>query len=136
MKHFLTTIIACLLCCSPAFSQSLMDKWPELKTVHQVVSQTFHPSEEGNLAPIKARSHELADKAKALRKSNIPEGFRTDGIKDAVVALEAATKKLDGLVKARAADETIKTELAAVHDTFHRIVGLCTKGGTAEEENH
>ena len=27
--------------------------WPEIKTFHKVMSQTFHPSEEGNLQPIK-----------------------------------------------------------------------------------
>jgi len=40
-----------------------MDQWPALKTFHEVLSQTFHPSEEGNLEPIKSRSEELMNKA-------------------------------------------------------------------------
>ena len=44
-------------------AQSIMDKWPELKTFHSIMSQTFHPSEEGNLQPIKERSKEMMEKA-------------------------------------------------------------------------
>lgn len=45
-------------------AQSIFDKWVELKAFHGVMSQTFHPSEEGNLELIKTRSEEMAEKAK------------------------------------------------------------------------
>ena len=49
--------------------------WPEIKAFHKVMSQTFHPSEEWNLQPIKERSAEMAEKANALKMSKIPAQF-------------------------------------------------------------
>jgi hypothetical protein len=34
-----------------ASAQSTFDKWPAIKEFHDVMSETFHPAEEGNLAP-------------------------------------------------------------------------------------
>jgi hypothetical protein len=36
------------------------------------MSQTFHPAEEGNLAPIKSKIAEMQAKAVAFQKSEIP----------------------------------------------------------------
>ena len=38
-----------------AVAQSKLQDWNELKDFHKVMAQTFHPSEEGNLEPIKTR---------------------------------------------------------------------------------
>lgn len=65
-------------------AQSIFDKWAELKTFHGVMSQTFHPSEDGNLEPIKTRSGEMAEKANILAKSVIPTEFKTEKIQKAV----------------------------------------------------
>ena len=46
-------------------AQESFDKWPALKNFHTVISQTFHPAEEGNRSPVKKRSGEL------LKKSNV-----------------------------------------------------------------
>ena len=56
-------------------TKSKFDLWPELKTFHGVMSETFHPSEEGDLAPIKERSVEMESKALALSNSKIPADF-------------------------------------------------------------
>jgi hypothetical protein len=40
------------------------DKWAELEAYHDVMSQTFHPAEEGKLEPIRKRAGELAEKAR------------------------------------------------------------------------
>ena len=112
-------------------AQSIFDKWAELKTFHGVMSETFHPSEEGKLEPIKTRSGEMAEKANLLAKSSIPTEFKTDKIQTAVKKLQKDSKALDKLVKnKKSTDEEIKKALASLHDVFHEIVGLC-KG-----ENH
>lgn len=114
-------------------AQSITEKWPELKTFHQVMSTTFHPAEEGNFKPIRERSGEMMDKATALADSKIPDGFATDGIKDAVKRLKADSKKLHELVKSgKADDKELFKALNALHDVFHEIVGLCRK----ENEHH
>lgn len=112
-------------------AQSIWDKWKELKEFHAVMSQTFHPSEEGNLEPIKKRSGEMLEKANLLAKSAIPKEYNTPKIKEAVKKLQKGSKELDAFIKSsKATDEAIKQKLSALHDVFHEIVGLC------KNENH
>jgi len=114
-----------------AKAQSIGEKWKELKEFHGVMSQTFHPSEESNLEPIKKRSGEMAQKAEALTKSAIPKEFDTPKIRNAVKKLKEGSNKLHKLISSgKATDEQIKKDLAALHDVFHEIVGLC------KNENH
>ncbi|MCU0351449.1 MAG: hypothetical protein MUF43_11600 [Flavobacterium sp.] len=124
--------IAFLFCCFALLAvqhlsaQSIFDKWAELKSFHGVMSQTFHPSEEGNLAPIKTQSGEMAKKAKILAKSVIPTEFKTEKIQKAVKKLQKDSKTLDKMVKnKKSTEEQIKKALVSLHDVFHEIVGLC-----------
>ncbi len=102
------------------------DGWLALKDFHKVMSQTFHPSEEGNLQPIKERSGEMVVKAEALAKSTIPAEFNKKEVVAAVQKLATDSKKLDKLVKAKKSDKEITEALSKLHDVFHEIVGLCT----------
>ena len=123
-----------------AQEKSKFDKWPELKAFHEVISQTFHPSEEGNLKPIKERSGELAEKAMNLSKSKIPAELSTKEIINAANKLQVDTKKLDEMVKSKASDEKITKALNEVHKTFHLIVEKCMhpegEKGKGKEEHH
>jgi superoxide dismutase len=102
------------------------DDWPQIKEYHKVMSQTFHPSEEGNLEPIKTRSGELAQKAITLAVAPIPAEFDKPEIKKAVKQLLSNSKKLDEMVKKKtSSDSTISKALTNLHEIFHRIVGLC-----------
>ncbi len=102
------------------------DDWQELKNFHQVISQTFHPSEEGNLKPIKERSGEMATKADLLAKSTIPVSFNSKEMAQATKELAAESKKLDAVIKAKASDAKIKSDLEKLHGIFHKIIGLCS----------
>jgi putative intracellular protease/amidase len=115
----------------PAKKPSIFDQWAALKTFHGVMSQTFHPAEEGKLEPIKTRSGEMLEKANALSKSAIPTEFNTPKILDAVKRLQSGSKALDKLVKnKKTTDAEITKSITALHDVFHEIVGLC------KDENH
>lgn len=107
------------------------DDWQELKNFHQVMSQTFHPSEEGNLKPIKDRSGEMVLKANLLAKSTIPAEFNSKEVVQATKELASESKKLDAMIKAKASDDKIKAALGKLHDIFHKIIGLCSN-----EEHH
>ncbi|MBL7813834.1 MAG: DJ-1/PfpI family protein [Saprospiraceae bacterium] len=110
---------------------SIFDQWAALKTFHSVMSQTFHPAEEGKLEPIKTRSGEMLEKANALSKSAIPAEFNTPKINDAVKKLQLGSAALDKLVKnKKTTDAEITKSITALHDVFHEIVGLC------RDENH
>lgn len=108
-------------------AQSTFEKWPAIKAFHGVMSQTFHPAEEGNLQPIKTRSVEMLTKANALSKEAIPAEFKTPAILASIKKLQAGSKKLDALIKAKGTDKQITTSLTALHDVFHEIVGLCSE---------
>lgn len=108
-----------------AHGQSKFDKWQELKDFHAVMSATFHPSEEGNLEPIKTRISEMVTKAAALAQSNIPAEFNKKVVKDAAIKLAADSRKLQELISNKGTDEAIKKSLINLHETFHFIVEKC-----------
>ena len=111
--------------------------WPELKAFHGVMSQTFHPSQEGNLKPIRERAGEMVDKAVALSKSKIPADLDAAKINAALDRLVGGTKEVKAMVDSKASDEEISKKLSAVHDTFHEIAGMCEKEGSHEgHEGH
>ena len=102
------------------------DDWQALKDFHKVMSQTFHPSEEGNLEPIKKRSGEMVEKANLLAKSIIPAELNSKEVVAAVKKLETDSKRLDKLVKSKKSDKELTEALSKLHDVFHEIIGLCS----------
>jgi hypothetical protein len=108
-------------------AQESFDKWPALQNFHAVISQTFHPAEEGNLSPVKKRSGELLKKAVLLHKSEIPVEFSRPGIIPAVHKLYLKSLALDKLIKGKTEDKLILARLKQVHDCFHIIVGICSE---------
>jgi len=136
MKAIIRILALNALLLTIPFSASAQEKaeWKELGAFHAVMSQTFHPAEEGDLKPIRERSGELVEKAKAWKASAIPADY-TDvkGIQESLNALVDGSIKLDAKIKAGAKDEEIVKDLSALHDVFHTIVGLCRPG---HDEGH
>jgi len=108
-------------------AQSIFEKWPEMNVFHEVISETFHPTEENNLEPLKTRSEELMKKAENLLNSNIPEEYRTKAILSALEILQIKSETLHKLVLSKASDTELKQSIIGVHDAFHEIVGLCNE---------
>lgn len=137
MKNFnrpVTGILSLLfvLIAGTSFSQSKISDWKELTAFHKVMSQTFHPSEEGNLEPIKTRIDEMVTAANTLKASVIPADYNNKNVKKAVGKLAKGSKALKKTIASGASDETIKADLAKLHDVFHEIVGLCS----ANDDHH
>lgn len=101
------------------------EEWTAIKEFHKVMSQTFHPSEEGILLPIKQRSQELLDKAKALKTSPIPAEFNTQEVKSKIDILIQKCEKVHSIVKKKGKDNEITSSLNDAHDAFHAIIGAC-----------
>ncbi|MNU65570.1 hypothetical protein D3C71_548650 [compost metagenome] len=110
-----------------ASAQSKLQDWNELKDFHKVMAQTFHPSEEGNLEPIKTRIGEMVEKAKTLQASKFPADFDNEKIKKAVAQLVTDSEKLQKAIKDGASDKKITKAISELHDVFHQIVGLCSE---------
>lgn len=104
------------------------EEWKEMVEFHKVMSQTFHPLEEGNYQPIRERSVEMFEKAIAWKTSTIPAGYlNVKGIKKNLKQLVKKSAAMDRKIKANCTDEEIKADLTALHDIFHDIIGLCTE---------
>ena len=128
MKLFkLSLVFSLIFIANTTSAQSTFDKWPAIKEFHEVMSETFHPAEEGNLASIKARSEEMMNKAAQLLKSEIPLEFKTDAILASAEKLQIKSKALHKLVASDGTDDAIVKSITNLHDTFHEIVGLCSK---------
>ncbi|RYD52047.1 MAG: hypothetical protein EOP52_07665 [Sphingobacteriales bacterium] len=108
-----------------------MTSWPELKAFHEIMSQTFHPAEEGNFEPIRNRSGEMVTRVKTLIAQPFPEPYRTADMKVVVANLEQQVVKVDQMVKEKISDQELMAALNQAHDNFHKIVGLCRKDGEA-----
>jgi hypothetical protein len=119
------TVVALLFITNLISAQSVSEKWPAIKAFHSVMAATFHPSEEGNLEPIKTRSQELVDKSEAVLKSDIPAEYKTTAILASAERLQIKSKALHKMIVAKASDADITKKLSELHDTFHEIVGLC-----------
>ena len=110
---------------SPLLKTIEKETWTELNEFHAVMAQTFHPSEEGNLKPIRERSGELLEKAKDLQSGKIPASFKTPEIQKAIDELVTGSAALNQMVIKKADDKTITKKLGELHDVFHTIQGLC-----------
>ena len=109
----------------PLLAQIEKDTWPELKEFHRVMSQVFHPSEKGNLDPLKNRSGELLAKAILLKNSTPPLPLQKEEISKALIKLVKQCDELDKLKSKNAKTEVLTKKIAEAHDTFHIIQGLC-----------
>ena len=138
---FLAFLLVCFLGATPQSANAQGD-WPALKEFHGVMSQTFHPMQEGNFKPIRERSMEMVKKAKAVAKSDIPEAYKNKEILMELKNLAKGSKKLHKLVKKDKPDEEVGKSLDDLHNVFHRIMGLCSdheeghEGHNHEGHNH
>lgn len=127
MKYVKTLAIAILfLMAVPASAQSTLDKWPAMKTFHEVMSRSFHPVEKGNFEPLKNFSQTLADKAMELSTKEVPREIKTERLMETVKRLQVKTQEVNKLVKSNASNEALKKSITEAHNIFHEIVGLCT----------
>jgi hypothetical protein len=110
---------------APANKTEDKNKWAELESFHEVMSQTFHPAEEGNLKPIRSQAGELAARAQKWLDSKAPLMYDVPSIKAILVKLTTESKALAELVSKDGSDDDVKKSITALHDRFHEIIGAC-----------
>lgn len=101
--------------------------WKQMDAFHDVMSETFHPSEEGNLQPIKTRIDEMVTKAKAWRKSAVPAQYDAKKSKAKLKELEKGAENLRKTIRNNGSDPDITKQLSELHDVFHYIMEKCRK---------
>ena len=110
---------------SPLFKTLQLETWTTLNDFHKIMAETYHPSEKGDLKPIRQRSAEMVEKAQSLLNQPVPDSFNNNDVKRAIADLLVGTKELDGMIQKNSDDKTVTAKLSELHDTFHKIQGIC-----------
>ncbi len=119
-------VLALLILVSSIATSQTKVEWKEKDNFHGIMSETFHPAEDGDFGPIRSRIGEMVEKAAAWQKSAIPADFAdVAGIQENLAKLVAGSEALNTKIKANCTDAEILTDLTALHDVFHSVVGLC-----------
>jgi hypothetical protein len=126
MKKFVWLFVVSFAFIAFTHAQEKMP-WKEMDNFHKIMSETFHPAEEGHLDPIKKRSQEMVDKAVAWQSSTAPEGYDKKKVDPSLKKLVKGARELNSLVKAKSSDRLLKAKLSGLHDTFHEIMEKCEK---------
>ena len=102
--------------------------WKEMNNFHTLMSTSFHPSEEGNLKPVKAKSDSLLMAAKIWKSSKVPAGYKPKETSETLSKLIKQLAELNTAVKAGKDDATLKGMIKDAHEIFHDIVEKCRDG--------
>lgn len=129
MKNFLIFFALALLTFSAQnmLAQTAKTKapWKEMHDFHDVMSTTFHPAEEGNLAPLKEKSGLLVERAQTWKKSAVPAGYNAEKTADTLKRLVKQCKAVNKAVKKGKPDAELTASITKAHDIFHEIMEKC-----------
>lgn len=122
-------ILICLVMALP-FALSAQEKsgWKEQNVFHDLMSHTFHPSENGNLKPLKAKADSLVWSAKQWKASAIPSDFKPKETAEQLTKLVKQCVAIQSAVKAKKDDAALTAMIKEAHETFHTVVKECKKG--------
>ena len=110
-----------------SFAQTKKAVWAEAKKFHSFMSSSFHPTEEGNFAPLRKNADSMYIAAKAWQSSPIPDNYKPEETKKNLEILVNLCADISKEVKAKASDETLKKHIIDAHDAFHKLMGECKK---------
>lgn len=120
MKKILLPVFILFAFMSKAYSQDALKE--AIDNFHTTLAFTYHPmADEGNFEPIKAKSHELAEKAKSIEEAYEKTKKKPKEMEPAIESLEEQCETLDKVIASGADNETIKTRLSTIHDRFHEL---------------
>jgi hypothetical protein len=106
-------------------AEQVAKDWEDAKEAfHTVMAGTFHPAEEGDLAPLKEKYDQLADVSSKWAKLPMPANEEGKGLDKLLNKLSDESTAIGKVVQG-GNDEDMKNAIFALHDVFHEIVGLC-----------
>jgi hypothetical protein len=120
-------VVALLATISTAGAQTSKPSWPQMKTFHSFMAASFHPAEEGNFEPLRAKADSLFITAQLWQASPVPSNYKPDETKAALVKLVTQCGEINKSVKANVPNADLKKMITDAHDTFHYITGECKK---------
>ena len=103
-------------------SSAHQESWKEMENFHQVMSASFHPTEENNFGPLRENSALLVKRAKEWKKSVVPAGYKPEQTADVLKRLVSECRKVDQMVRKGKPDAQLTTAINSAHDVFHEIL--------------
>jgi hypothetical protein len=103
--------------------------WKEMDAFHLLMMETWHPAEQNDLKPLRAKVTQLSAAARAWGEAAAPAPCATPGIKQGIAAIAMGTSALTAKVKTDGKDEDLKAALKAIHDRFEVIEKTCKPVG-------
>ena len=100
------------------------EMWLQLKDdFHMLIAETFHPAEEGDLAPLKEKSKELYTSAKKWHLAKVPPKFTDDRLNELLKEMHEESKNIhDNLQSLN--DEELMKKIYHLHDLFHEAAEI------------
>ncbi|MBS1743844.1 MAG: hypothetical protein JST81_12490 [Bacteroidetes bacterium] len=135
MKKIKLFLLSMIVLTATSFAQEKSAGWAEMKAFHTLMAATFHPSEDGDLKPLKEKAADLLTAAKTWQASTIPADYKPEETSSTLKKLVVQCAAIDKAVKAGKSDEDLKKMIADAHDIFHKVAGECKKGAD-EHEGH
>ena len=102
--------------------------WKEMENFHSLMSAIFHPSEEGNLKPLKAKYASLLLAAKTWKAAKVPAGFKPLETSETLIKLVKQCALVSASVKAKKDDATLIAQIKEAHEIFHTVTEKCRVG--------
>ena len=102
--------------------------WKEMANFHGLMSTSFHPAEEGNLKPLKAKSDSLLNAAKLWKASAVPAGYKPKETSETLTKLVKQLNEVNQAVKAKKDDATLTKLITEAHEIFHSVAEKCKVG--------
>lgn len=135
MKKFFALVVFALVAISTNVSAQ-NKSWPEAKRFHHFMSSSFHPAEEGDFKPLRAKADSMYLAAVAWQASPVPADYKEKETKETLIKLVSETKAIAEAVKNNVGDADLLKMISGAHDTFHHIVGECRKEDDHKEGDH
>ena len=98
--------------------------WSEFNALHDVMKAVYHPSQKGDVGPVKSQIKDLVKLSKAVEKAGPPELFNNENVVAATKKYVEAVNEFNKKFK-RKSDEEIISELETVHTLFHDVMMAC-----------
>ncbi|MFM2359430.1 MAG: hypothetical protein RLY16_1423 [Bacteroidota bacterium] len=126
-KVFQFALIIAMMIPAMSFAQTKKPVWAEMKKFHYFMSTSFHPAEEGNFAPLKAKVDSMFAAAQAWEDAAVPADFKPEETKKTLKLLTIKVAALKKAVEAKLDDKELARLIADAHDVFHKVAGECRK---------
>lgn len=101
--------------------------WPAMDQYHLTLMRAWHAANQaGDLAPARANAATLVEHAGAWAASSVPAACGGASTAGEVASISTDSHKLARMVEGKVPDAELKAALAALHERFEKVMGLCS----------